>query len=187
MNTVRTRKFFLATAAAIGTLAVMPAFADDWRQSIAADPGVVAMNPRMPLTREQVRADLREARAQGLMEPVGAGSTPDAVLMARELANETQARVLEARMALAAERLAQVHNAEQMAAAPMAADEASAAAADTITVAGSGLQLPMGISAPFDIATYVEQGPDGPVLVVIELDGRGAMARVESYDLASID
>jgi hypothetical protein len=59
------------------------------------------------LTRAEVQAELAEARAAGTLEPVGEGSTPDSVLQARELFNQTQTQVIEARLALQAELLAQ--------------------------------------------------------------------------------
>jgi hypothetical protein len=59
------------------------------------------------LTRAQVQAELAEARAAGTLEPVGEGSTPESVLLAREQFNQTQTQVILARQALQDEQLAQ--------------------------------------------------------------------------------
>ena len=62
------------------------------------------------LTRAQVQAELAQARASGTLEPAGQASTPDSVLLARELFNQTQTRVMLAQQALRAEWLAQAQD-----------------------------------------------------------------------------
>jgi len=60
-----------------------------------------------PLTRAEVRAELAEWRAQGMLDRAGeAGATSD-VLLARERFNETQSRVLIAKYELEQQQLAE--------------------------------------------------------------------------------
>jgi hypothetical protein len=143
MKTSHARKTLLATAAA--TLASAASAV------VLALAGGTALAEG--LTRAQVQAELADARAAGALEPAGEGSTPEAVLQARELFNQTQAQVIEARQALRAERLAQ--------------DEGA----------------PRSVFA--DIATYVEQGGGGPVLLVIDLDTTGTVRQVRAFDIAA--
>jgi len=103
-------------------------------------------------TRDEVRAELAEARAAGRLDAAGeAGATP-AVLAAREQANATEAQVIAARRALEREILARA----------------------------DGDAMP-------DLASYIEQGREGPVLVLLIFDPRGALHSSDTLAFASND
>lgn len=112
------------------------------------------------ITRDQVRAELAEARALGMLDRPGeAGATED-VLLAREQYNETQTRVLIAKMELEQRQLAQAQAAQQ--------DRAL---------------------MPEQVA-YVEAGKDGPVVVLITTAADGSVSVVEGparQIVASVD
>ena len=133
-----TTRLLLAAAAAASLFATTGARAGD-------DAGV---------TRAQVRAELAEARASGMLDRFGEIATPEPVLYARDIHNQTEALVLAARYDY------EVHGlAEQQA----------------------------GTGAMPELASYVEAGSDGPLLVVVIYDGDGALRSADTVALAAID
>lgn len=103
------------------------------------------------LSREQVRAELAEARAAGLLDQPGEAGATDAVLRNREFHNQLQWLVAQAEHDLLA------------------------------------LEAEDGSDGMPDLASYVEQGPRGPVLVLMLFDGEGALHSSDTLALASTD
>ncbi len=101
------------------------------------------------LTREQVKAELAEARALGTLDEVGERGATDKVLLAREMFNQTQTQVILARYDLEQRLVA----------------EAQAAEAN-VTLAP-------------EQAAYMEQGTDGPVLMLVSVDQNGEITSVD--------
>jgi hypothetical protein len=100
------------------------------------------------LTRAEVRAQLEEARASGQLDRPGEAGATEAVIEARERANETDRLVAEAQQRLAAEAAA----------------------------------------APQErLASYIEEGSDGPQVVLLTFDAAGSLQSAETLALASID
>jgi hypothetical protein len=94
----------LAAAAAL-TLCAAASAADvlviDTRQAT----GTVALNPPGPMSREQVREELRNAQVTNRMTPAGEIGDTREVLQAREDFNELQAEVLARQQLGASDRL----------------------------------------------------------------------------------
>ncbi len=110
------------------------------------------------ITRDQVRAELAEARALGMLDRPGEAGATDDVLMARERFNETQTRVLIAQRDLEQRQLA----------------EAQAAAEDRAL-------------APEQVA-YMEEGRDGPVVVLITTEADGTVSVMDGpLQLVALD
>ena len=100
------------------------------------------------LTRAEVQAQLAEARASGQLDRPGEAGATEAVIAARERANETDRLVAEAQYRLAAEQAA---------------------------------------PAQERLASYVEEGSDGPQVVLMTFAPDGSLESAETLALASID
>jgi hypothetical protein len=70
--------------------------------------GVAAHAQAGPLTRAEVRAELAEARAAGLLDVPGEAGATEQVLQAREMHNHLQALVIAARQRLLADEQPEV-------------------------------------------------------------------------------
>ncbi|MFY9511719.1 MAG: DUF4148 domain-containing protein [Rubrivivax sp.] len=103
------------------------------------------------LSREQVRAELDEARAAGLLDQPGEAGATDEVLRNREFNNQLQWLVATAERELMA------------------------------------LQPEDGSAGMPDLASYVEEGPNGPVLVLMLFESDGSLHSSDTLTLASAD
>lgn len=120
---------------------------------------VLAQADEAPATRAQVRQEMAYARAHNMLDHTGELGATEDVLLARELFNATQARVLIAKAEL---------------------EQRIAAAQDDIARAEAA-QMPQMQERPLqpEQVAYVEQGRQGPVVVLINVGADGSLGYVD--------
>ena len=111
---------------------------------------VVSAVAQQVLSRDDVRTELAQARAEGLLDHFGDAGASDDVVAARAQFNATQALVMAAQQAYERRR------------------------------ADRNDRMP-------DLASYVEEGPDGPVFVLMLFEADGSLHSSDAVTIASND